>query len=166
MLIVLGKVGAPWGVKGWLRLHSFTDPAENLLDYRLFLLRSAAGERPIEVDEIRPQGKSFVGHIKGCDAREQASLYTGGELLIEQAELPVLDNGSWYWHELIGLEVRNLRDESLGRVVRLMETGANDVLILQGESHEERLVPFVQGRVIVSVDPAAGLIRADWELDY
>lgn len=185
-LTTLGRIGAAHGVKGWVRLISFTDPAENILEFRQFYLAPASvpGSRPagtgverIEIDASRVQGKHFIGHIKGCDDRDQARAYTGRELQVEKSALPVLDQEDYYWFQLEGLQVINLHDEVLGRVHHLMETGANDVLVVRsaagtGESgdaggkDDERLIPYVRDRVVKQVDLAAGIIRVDWEKDY
>jgi 16S rRNA processing protein RimM len=178
--VVMGRIGAPYGIKGWVKLISFTDPVENLLDYRHFWLAGSAGQpgagteaietiERIEIDEARPQGQALVGHIKGCDVREATRAYTGRELLLPKSELPALEEG-YYWHELEGLRVVNLAGEDLGVVDHLLATGANDVLVVRGDASsvdkEERLLPYLEGRVVKEVDLAAGLLRVDWEKDY
>jgi 16S rRNA processing protein RimM len=174
--VVMGRIGAPYGIKGWVKLLSFTDPAENLLGYRYYYIAEDAGGtagqgtlKKIAIDEARPQGKGFVGHIKGCDVREATRGYTGRDLLLPRAELPPLDEG-YYWHQLEGLRVVNLAGEDFGIVDHLLATGANDVLVVRGDAasidREERLLPYIQGRVVKEVDLAAGLLRVDWEKDY
>ena len=168
--ILIGRIGAPHGVQGWVKLISFTDPPENILRYRHFRLRDGKHWRAVEVDQSRPQGKSFVGHIKGCDDRDQCRLYTGRELLVPKAELPDLNQGEYYWHQLIGLRVLNLADEDLGCVDHLLETGANDVLVIRGSATSidggERLIPYLPERVVRQVDLQAGILRVDWEADF
>lgn len=176
--VTLGRLGMPHGVKGWLKLHSFTDPLENILGYRRFLVLEGGQLRELEIDDSRPQGKSFIAHVKGCDDRELARQYTGRDLLIAKAELPALELGEYYWHQLVGLRVQNLRGETLGVVTHLIETGANDVLVLRRESPAgdpvakagsplgEVLIPYVAGQVIRHVDLAAGLMEVDWEAEY
>lgn len=170
--VVMGRIGAPYGIKGWVKLYSFTDSPENLLDYRKFWVCDP--ERPdtltsIEIDEARPQGQGFVGHIKGCDEREQTRRYTGLELMLTKAELPSLEAG-YYWHQLEGLRVRNRAGEDLGRVVQLMATGANDVLVVRGDAasvdQEERLLPWVEEQVVLDVDLAGAVLQVDWERDW
>jgi len=174
----LGKIGAAVGIKGWVRLISYTEPADNILSYRHFTLafpQNMGRRQPesaptlIEIDESRLQGKHFIGHIKGCDDRELARQYTGYELLIEKAALPDLDEG-YYWYQLERLTVINDQGDNLGTVHHLMETGANDVLVVRATEEsideEERLIPYLQDQVIKEVDLESSVIRVDWEKDY
>ena len=165
--VALGRFGAPHGIKGWIRLISYTDPRDNILQYRYFKLRDGSCLTDVEIDASRPQGKGFVAHVKGCDERDRTRQYTGRDLLIEKAALPDLQSGDYYWHQLEGLEVLNLQDEALGRIDHLIETGANDVLVVRGgPDGRERLIPYVEGEVVREVDLEAGLLRVDWDKDY
>jgi len=178
--VVMGRIGAPYGIKGWVKLYSFADPAENLLEYQQFWITTdssgsnesgldASSLKAIEIDQARPQGGGFIGHIKGCDVREDTRHYTGKELLIPKDLLPALEEG-WYWYELEGLRVVNQAGEDLGRIVRMLETGANDVMVVQGDAgsidQEERLLPWVEGQVVTDVDLDARVVRVDWEKDW
>lgn len=177
-LTTLGRIGTVYGVKGWVKLISFTDPAENILEYRHFILkpgpqaggRAAGTPERIEIDESRGQGKGFIAHIRGCDDREQARQYTGRELQVEVTNLPDPGDNEFYWFQLTGLQVVNLQDENLGQVHHLMETGANDVLVVKPTpdslDDRERLIPFIRDRVIKRVDLEAKQLRVDWEKDY
>lgn len=165
----MGKVGAPWGVKGWVKLVSYTDPPENLLDYRHFILTGARGAGPkgqieIEIDAGHHQGQTLVAHIKGCDVREQGSLYTGGELWVAKDALPPLEEG-YYWHQLEQLTVKTLEGVVLGKVQYLMSTGANDVLVVRDEQRKERMLPYVP-QVVRKVDLANGVMEVDWQPDW
>jgi 16S rRNA processing protein RimM len=171
--VVMGRLGAPYGIKGWVKLISFTDPVDNLLDYAEFWIveEGLTGKalRAIEIDEARPQGEGLVGHIKGCDEREATRLYTGLDLLVPKSALPELDAG-YYWHELEGLRVVNLAGEDLGVVDHLLATGANDVLVVRGDAQSvdqlERLLPYVEGQVVKEVDRDARCIRVAWGKDW
>jgi 16S rRNA processing protein RimM len=168
--LVMGKVGAPWGVKGWVKLVSYTDPPENLLEYRHFVLTGARGAEQgqidIEIDAVRPQGQGLVGHIKGCDTPERSGLYTGGELWVAKDALPDLEEGEgYYWHQLEQLTVKTLDGTVLGKVRQLMATGANDVLVIRDEQGKERLLPYVP-QVVRTVDLDSGVIEVDWQLDW
>lgn len=168
--ISLGRLGAPYGVKGWLKLVSFTDPPANILQHRHFMIRTARGLQQIEMDKSRAHGKGFIGHVVGCDVREQCRELTGKELLIDQADLPALEQGTYYWHQLTGLKVVNRQLEQLGVVSSLMETGAHDVLVVKAGAdsidENERLIPYVMGQFVLSIDLDAGLIEVDWPADY
>ena len=174
----MGRIGAPFGVKGWVKLFSFTDPADNLLDYHRFwvvVANESAGEsangglQSLEFDEIKVHGKDFVGHIKDCDVREQACRYTGQELWIAETELPALDAG-FYWYQPEGLRVVTTSGQDLGKVHHLLETGANDVLVVKGDAQSvdqsERLVPYIKDSVIRQVDLKQATIVVEWDKDY
>jgi 16S rRNA processing protein RimM len=167
--VVMGRIGAPWGVKGWVKLFSFADSPESLLDYRSFYIQGPAGLQVLEFDEIKQHGQGFVGHIKGCDVRELTGEFVGKELLIAKQELPDLEDG-YYWHQLEGLRVLTLSGQDLGTVKHLLETGANDVMVVQGDDasvdKQERLLPYVEGQVVKDVDLVARTIVVDWDKDY
>lgn len=165
----MGRIGAPYGIKGWVKLISFTDPAANLLDYEHFWVADGASLRKIEIDEARPQGEGLVGHIKGCDVREATRAYTGLDLLVPKDELPELEQG-FYWHELEGLRVINAEGDDLGVIDHLLATGANDVLVVRGDERsvdqQERLLPYVEGQVVKEVDLDACVVRVVWGRDW
>jgi 16S rRNA processing protein RimM len=170
--VVMGRIGAAYGLKGWVKLFSFSDPPENLLEHRKFFIVGNKSEetlQEIEIDQARPQGQGFVGHIKGCDEREQTRNYTGKELLLPKQCLPALEEG-YYWYELEGLRVVNRAGEELGKVHHLLATGANDVLVVHSTAtsidEQERLLPYVWEQVILAIDLDAGVIQVDWEKDY
>jgi 16S rRNA processing protein RimM len=174
--VVMGRIGAAYGLKGWVKLFSFTDPPANLLEHRKFFIVGSSAEKnaeadlqEIEIDQARAQGQGFVGHIKGCDERDQTRNYTGKELLLPKQVLPVLEEG-YYWHQLEGLRVVNLAGEDLGVVHHLLATGANDVLVVHASAtsidKEERLLPYVLEQVVLEVDLDAGVIKVDWPKDY
>lgn len=170
--VVMGRIGAAYGLKGWVKLFSFTDPPENLLEHRKFYITAnnlEAALQEIEIDQARSQGQGFAGHIKGCDEREHTRNYTGKELWLPKQALPDLAEG-YYWHELEGLRVINLAGEELGTVHHLLATGANDVLVVQATAtsidKEERLLPYIWERVVLEVDLKQGVMKVDWEKDY
>lgn len=167
--VVMGRIGAPWGIKGWVKLYSYTDPPDNLLNYHSYLIQGPEGLQSLEFDEMKVHGNDFVAHIKGCEVREQAGRYTGQDLMLEKAALPALEEG-YYWYQLEGLRVLTQSGQDLGIVQRLMETGANDVLVVKGDERsvdkEERLLPYLEGVVIVQVDLDKRLLLVDWDKDY
>ena len=164
--MVLGRIGRVHGVKGWLRLHSYTEAPESLLAHRRF----QSGSRLLEMDEGRRQGQTLLAHFKGYDSPEAAAALTGLELAVAREALPALEAGDYYWHQLQGLRVVNQRGEDFGIVQRLLETGANDVLVVQPDSgsidRRERLIPYLPGPVVTGVDLDAGRLTVDWEADY
>jgi len=165
----LGRVAGVFGVRGWVKLHSYTRPIENLLDYPRWWLVTA---QPYEARLI--EGKAQVSGLvaKISDAsgapiedRDLAAALIGAEIQVERSALPKAEPGSWYWDDLVGLAVVSNAGEPLGRVVSVTENGAQDVLVLE-DGGQERLIPFVVGPIIQSVDLESGRIVADWAPDY
>ena len=168
--VLIARIGAAYGIKGWVKLISFSSPKTNILDYRCYLTPQADSLVKLEIDQCKAQGKGFVAHIKGCDDRSQTQEFTGKDLYIEKSLLPELDDDEYYWHQLPGLRVKTLSGDDLGVVDHLLETGANDVLVVKADEHsvdeEERLIPYLLERVIDSIDLNQGLIRVNWEKEY
>ncbi len=161
--IAIGRIGAPYGVRGWVRLRSYTRPPENILNYAPW--RLVAGRRELEVraELIESRGKGLVARLVGIADRDAAAKLTGMDIKVQRGAFPPPAEGEYYWADLIGAQVVTTSGVSLGRVVELMETGANDVLVLAGE--RRRLVPFIPDRVIREVDLAAQRIVVDWHPD-
>ncbi len=162
--LVVGKLSGVYGVKGWVKVYSFTQPRDNILRYNPWLLQVDGEWRSVRLEDGRTQGKGIVARLEGISDRDQALALRDVEIAIDRSQLESLESGEYYWSDLIGLSVENLRAEPLGRVESLLETGVDDVLVIRGD--KERLVPFVQPDIVKSVDLAAGLITVDWELDY
>ena len=159
--IIVGRVTAVFGIRGWVKIASFTDPPENLLGYRPWLLASGTGFEPVEVDELKVHGNGFVAQLDGCTDRDLAARFTGRDLAVPRSELPAAEPDEYYWFDLAGLEVVSPSGEPLGRVTRVLETGANDVLVVRG-AEREILIPFVAA-VVTDVDLADGRLTADWQ---
>lgn len=168
-LIVMGKIGAVHGVRGEVKIHSFTDPMENLFDYPLWHLRRDAEIRQVRLDSVRSQGKGLVAKISGVEDREVARTYTGFEICVLRSELPELEEGEYYWHQLVGLEVIDQHQQLLGRVSHLLETGANDVLVVRpcagSLDGRERLLPYTE-HCVLQVEPDKGTISVEWDADF
>tara|TARA_B100000929_G_scaffold268874_1_gene237968 strand:+ start:93 stop:653 length:561 start_codon:yes stop_codon:yes gene_type:complete len=168
--VVLGQLGKVHGIKGWLKLTSFTNPPENILDYLTLQAEIDNRWQILEIDGFRQQPNGFIVHIKGYDDPETSRQLTGIRLAVNNDLLPVLDKGSYYWHELVGMKVVNQTGQEFGRVNSLLETGANDVLVVTPTTESidarERLIPYVADIVIDHIDSKARLIRVNWEADY
>ncbi|MFT4822927.1 MAG: 16S rRNA processing protein RimM [Halioglobus sp.] len=174
-LLVIGRISGCYGIKGWVKIHSFTEPVENMLAYDQFQLKRKSGLEAVEFDSIRRQGKGLVGHIKGVDDRNLAETYKGLEIAVGAEQLPTLDDGDFYWRELHGLKVwcldQSVSEERvlLGTVDHLIDTGANDVLVVkackESVDKQERLIPYLPDDVVTRVDLKAGLIEVDWFLE-
>jgi 16S rRNA processing protein RimM len=162
--VILGKVGGLYGVRGWVRLWSFTDPVENLLDYREVELGREGAWRAARLVEGRRQGQALVARFEGCSDRDQAALLLGAELAVKRDRLPEAGAGEYYWADLVGLKVVTTEGVELGRVEHMMATGANDVLVVKGD--RERLLPFLPGRFVNEVDLDGGRIIVDWDPEF
>ncbi|MGR9051529.1 MAG: ribosome maturation factor RimM [Gammaproteobacteria bacterium] len=162
--IHVGEISGVFGIKGWLKVFSYTEPRENILSYSPWRLCKGTKERYFEVEDGYRHGKNVVVQLAGVDDRDAAEALSGWKIFIERAQLPDTDTGEYYWADLCGLKVVNLESVELGRVDHLMETGANDVLVVKGD--RERLIPFVMGQSIVKVDMADGVLIVDWDPDF
>jgi 16S rRNA processing protein RimM len=172
-LVNVGRITAVFGIKGWVKVHSYTEPQENLFEYHPWFLKTAHGIKQVEVDDARPHGDAFVAHIVGVDDRNLAMEYTAVDIAIERDQLADLDEGEYYWDQLHGLSVYtqfNGGRQRLGVVTKLFETGANDVLVVQGDAQaidqRERLVPYVPEQFVLSVDLEVGEILVDWDPEF
>jgi len=168
-LLTVGKITGCFGIKGWLKVHAFTDPLENFLQYTGWMVRRRGALEAVDFDAGRRHGKGLVAHIRGVDDRDAAEAYRGLPVLVRQDSLPTLEAGEFYWHQLQGLEVWCLQGEGsvlLGRVDHLIETGANDVLVVRGcagsVDQRERLIPYLPEDVVKRVDLEAGRMEVDW----
>jgi len=162
-LIVLGKISAPFGVRGWSKVTSFTEPPEGILEYKSWSVVKNGSARTLKVLQGKPHGKFMVAQFEGIEDRDAAALLTHAEVQVQRDQLPESDDGH-YWADLIGLAVVTKDGVKLGTVDSLMETGANDVLVVKGDS--ERLVPWIENEVIVKVDLDGRVITVDWDPDF
>lgn len=165
--VCLGRIGAPYGIKGWVKMISFTQPRDNLLSYTVF---DAGNGKLLEMDAAKQHGKGLIGHFVGYDTPEAVRELTGTQLLVAADTLPGLDQGDYYWHQLTGLKVVNGAGVVLGRVDSLIETGANDVLVVEATDDSiddrQRLLPWLPEQVVLNVDLDAALMLVDWEPDW
>ena len=160
---MLGRISGVFGVRGWVRIFSYTDPREALLEYENWLLGHEGDWQPVKVAEGQRHGKTVVARIDQCDDRDQAATLIGAEIAVLRDALPDTEDGHYYWHDLEGLRVVRRDGSELGTVAYLMETGAHDVMVVKGEV--ERLIPFVRAEIVIDVDLASGVIVVDWEWD-
>ncbi len=163
-LVTLGRITGLYGVRGWVRVASDTEPRENILAYRPWQIGSGESWREARVAEGRVQGKGVVARLEGCSDRDAAAALLGCAVAVHRDQLPPPAPGEYYWADLEGLTVRTTAGVELGRVERVLATGANDVLVVRGE--RERLVPFVRGEVIRAVDLEGGWLEVDWDPEF
>ena len=161
-IIALGYIAAVHGIKGWVKIRSWTRPMEAILQYQPWLL--GEDKKPVKIIDGRKQGKGLAALLPGFESREQATTLVGTQIFVRREQLPATEKDEYYWSDLEGLEVKTTKGELLGRVERLMETGANDVLVIRG--NREHLVPFIQGQYVTRVDLENGMIEVDWDPEF
>lgn len=168
-LIVLGKIFSVHGVRGEVKVYSFTDPLDNVLDYLRWTLTRDGEVKQVEVASGRVQGKFLVVKLKGLDDRDVARTYAGFEIRVPESELPELEEDEFYWHQLEGLSVINQDGQLLGKVDHLLETGANDVMVVKpctgSLDDRERLLPYTE-QCVQAIDLDAGEMRVNWDADF
>ncbi len=160
----MGKVVAAQGIQGWVKVQPYTEYQDSLLDYGTWYVGNEQAWRPLQVLEADVHGKVLVAKLEGIADRTAAEKYKGMLIAVPRSALPEQDGDEYYWSDLIGLSVENLAGEKFGTVDTLLETGANDVLVVRHEG-AEMLIPFIAD-VIRQVDIEHKTIRVDWQADY
>lgn len=164
--VPVGKISGAFGVKGWMKIYSFTDPRDNILKYSPLYLSLKGQWVEAKVVGGQVQGKGIVMGLANVTDRDQVIALVGSELAIKKTQLVPAEDGEYYWSDLIGLTVINSQQETLGTVDHLLETGAHDVLVVIGDHKEERLIPFVMDEIVEQIDLDKQIIHVDWGLDY
>jgi 16S rRNA processing protein RimM len=161
----VGRIVGLHGVQGQVKLESWTDPRLQIFRYQPWLLTAPGVEQEMSGVRGRAQGKGIVASLPGIEDRDQAAALVGCEITVPRDVLPPPAPGEFYWTDLEGLEVINAEEVALGRVSHLFSTGANDVMVVKN-GDKERLIPFVQGPYVTSVDLDAGRITVDWDPEF
>ena len=166
--VTLGKVGAVYGIKGWLKIHSFTDDQEAILDYFPWSLKLGNKVQSVEITDWRKHNNGLVVKVAGIDDRDIAQKLVGSEIFVSEDALSDLPEGEFYWRDLIGMTVVTDKGYDLGQVSDIMETGANDVLVVKanlkdGFGKKERLIPYLMDQVILSISTENKQICVDWD---
>jgi len=162
--INVGKISGVFGVKGWVKVFSFTDNKENILNYSPWLLKKDNEIKIIKVIDGKLQGKAVVAQLEAVNDRDQAASLMGWDIFITPDQLPKVAKDEYYWSDLIGLSVETSLGVQLGVIESLMETGANDVVIIKGD--RERVIPFLQGQTIISINLDDAKMIVDWDPDF
>lgn len=160
--IIIGKFASTHGVHGWIKVRAYTEFGPAILDYLPWYLHRNNTFTPLQVESGKTQGNTIMAKLVGIDTPEEARLLTGASIAIPRSLLPSLKENEYYWSDLVGLNVINQRGECLGKVIYLMETGSNDVLVVKGE--KEIAIPYLMGSIVTRVDLAKQEIHVDWEL--
>lgn len=160
-MVVIGTINGLYGVKGWVKVFSYTDPKENILNYTPWSINGQL----IDLEDGKPQGKGIIVKLKNIDDRDQAMALLQTDICISREQLPVLSKDEFYWSDLIGLQVINEEGIDLGSISELFETGANDVIVVKNQE-VERLIPFVWEEVVEHIDLEKRQMRVRWNADF
>ncbi len=161
--IIVGRFGKPFGVKGWIKVNSFTDPPENILLYDPWLISLDKNWQEIEVEEGKVHGQAILAKLAVCNTPEEAKAYTHKDIAVSRSQLPELEQDEYYWSDLEGMSVVNTQGTELGQVAYFIATGANDVMVVKAE--KEYLIPYLSS-VIISVDQEKRVIIVDWDESF
>ncbi|MCH9755657.1 MAG: ribosome maturation factor RimM [Gammaproteobacteria bacterium] len=164
--VVVGKFGRPQGIKGLVRITSFTEPRDNILQYPDWSIQmpGAVWQRVTRLEErITPQ--HILAQIEGYTSREAVSALTNIEIAVPKETLPALNAGEYYWHELIGMRVIHNNGTTLGMVDSVLETGSNDVLVVV-DNKKRRLIPYLLDDVIQKINKDSREITVCWDVDF
>ncbi len=167
-MVVMGRIVAPYGILGWLKVAPETETLDSLFDYEDWWIGRQDGMRNMpwkkfEVEVVKVHGDALVVKLFGIDDRDAAMALKSKHIAVPRDQLPEPDEDEYYWADLIGLSVKNQQGVDFGLVTELFETGANDVLVAKGE--RERLIPFID-QVIIEVDMQAKTILVDWDAEF
>lgn len=160
----IGRIAGVFGIKGWIKVYSYTDPKENILNYNPWYLSGQGATVCYHVVDGTHHGKGIIVKLKAINSREDAAKLNGQNIVINRDQFGPSGKDQYYWIDLTGLNVVTGVGQVLGKVDSLIETGANDVLVVKGE--RERLIPFIQGQFVKKVDMEAGEIIVDWDPEF
>lgn len=166
--VTLGKVGAPYGVKGWFKVTSYTEELDGIFDYSPWLLLQGGEVKEYAVEHWKHHNKSLVAKLKGVDDRDAAEAIKNLEISVDPAVLPQLDEDEFYWRELIGMSVVNTKGYDFGKIEQMFETGANDVMVVKANVNDafgqkQRMIPYLFEQVVLEVDREARTVKVDWD---
>ena len=161
-MVVMGRIVAPYGVYGWVKVVPDTEYLDGLLDYEAWWIGKAPNWRETTVEQAKIHNDVLLIKLAGISDRDLAFSLKGQQIAVPREALPETEEGEYYWSDLIGLSVTNMQDVAFGKITQVFETGANDVLVVH-DGTRERMIPFVPGQWVDRVDPAAGCIVVDWD---
>ena len=162
--VIIGRFGRPHGIKGFVTVHSFTEPRDNIMRYTDWHAFIDNKWQPLKLLNAEVQNKSIITQIEGYPERETVARLTNIEIAVQQEQLVELESGDYYWHQLIGMDVVNSKGEPFGKVTEIIPTGSNDVLVVQGE--KRHLIPYLPGQFVLEVNSSQQLITVDWDMDF
>lgn len=159
--VIVGQVAGVFGIKGWLKIRSETEPLTNILQYSPWYLKIDQKWQRFEVETGQPHGKGLIAQLKGCTDRNRAEELVRAEIAVDSEQLPKLAENEYYWSDLIGLAVRNQQGRTLGIITNMLPTGANDVLVIEGAG-PQILIPYVRDYYVLEIDLEHKTMLVDW----
>lgn len=159
--VVVGRFGKAHGVRGAVTVQSFTEPKSNIIEYSPWFVRAGSSWTELDVRLVEQRGKQIIAWVDDVESRDAASALTNQEIAVLRSALPKLAKGEFYWQQLVGLTVINLEQKKLGIVTDMMATGANDVMIVEGD--KRHLIPFILGRFVQTISLETGEVVVDWD---
>ena len=163
--IYLGKITGVHGIKGWLKIQSFSSPPENILNYPSWIITNKGEEDFYSIEQGRKQNNKIVVKLEKIDDRNTAESLINSKIQIQRSDLPKLSNENYYWSDLVGLSVLNSEEKVIGKIESLIETGANDVMVIITLKDERILIPFVMHEIIKEVNVELNYIKIDWSIE-
>ena len=163
--IYLGKITGAHGIKGWLKIQSFSSPPENILNYPSWIINNQGEEDFYSIEQGRKQNNKIVVKLENINDRNTAESLINSKIQIQRSDLPKLSNENYYWSDLVGLSVLNSEEKVIGKIESLIETGANDVMVIITLKDERILIPFVMHEIIKEVNVELNYIKIDWSIE-
>lgn len=162
--IIVGRFGKPHGIKGLITVISFTEPRDNIMHYTDWHVRMNGQWQPLKLLHLEMNNKFILAQVEGYQEREDAGRLTNADIAIDRQQLPALQQGDYYWHQLEGMQVVNQEGIALGTIQDIMPTGSNDVLIVVGE--KRHLIPYLPGTSIIDINDTTRVMTVDWDADF
>lgn len=169
--VVVGKMGSAYGIRGWIRVFSFTESAESIFKYQPWFIKKISKWQPIGLENWRRHNQDLIIKMRNIEDRKSTTLFTNCEIVVDMLQFPDLGSGEYYWKDLMGCRVVTSCGSELGEVIDLIETGSNDVLVVKANLEDafgihERLIPFLDGKVIKNVDLTTQVIEVEWDPEF
>ena len=165
--IQIGYVQGVFGIKGWLKVYSYCRPKEQILEYSSWQLHFNNGEKTYPLEQGKLHGAAIIAKLVGIDTRTEAELLNRATIWVPITELAQPAEGEYYWYQLIGLKVVNIEGQPIGEIEHIMETGANDVLVIMNDADKKQiLIPYIRGEVVKEVSLDQKFMIVDWQIDY
>jgi 16S rRNA processing protein RimM len=164
-LVIMGRIVAPYGVFGWLKVLPDTEQVDGLFDYSTWWIGKDNDWRELKVEDAKIHNDVIVVKLQGISERDGAFACKGKQVAVPRAALPKPGKNEYYWADLIGLQVKNLQAVDFGNISDVFATGANDVIVAKSDEGQERLIPFIDG-AIIEVDMVAKTMLVDWDADF